>query len=455
MELSNSSPERARERDSSLAALLRRLSVLDDWERRDRRSAHRFDLAVMEDLCERLGRPQYRLGRVVQVAGSKGKGTVVSLLAGMARLLGLEDAAYMSPHVRDIRERVLWRGSSVSETELASALGRVLDAAKPETTWFEALTAAALSCFAARGPDLTVLEVGLGGRLDSTTVVPKELTCITGIELEHTEVLGDSIEAITKEKAGILRPGVPCVTGAKGRALEIIEARARELGSRLAVLGREIRIHGLECVPGGLRGSVEAGGRRSGTLNFPMHAVVQVRSFALALGLLAELVPDRVEELLEADPRDWIDLPPGRFQVLEGEPMVVLDGAHTDASLAVLAEGLETAFPAKRYVLVFAIAPGKRWRRGLGRLASLVDTALVARLGQRSSEDPERIRSFLEELDVPCRSVSSIALAVRESLDALSREAACRGEAGRGLLVTGSFYAIGEALEVLSPRRSG
>ncbi|MAE77983.1 MAG: hypothetical protein CMJ85_14060, partial [Planctomycetes bacterium] len=415
----------------------RRLAALTNYERKRPDRPHRFDLDGMKRLCARIGHPERRLGTVFQVGGSKGKGTVTALLAAMLRAAGTKVGAYYSPHVLDVRERVRIDGAMIDEPTLASALERVVDRMKSDQTWFEVFTVVALACFADARVGATVLEVGLGGRLDTTTAVAKHGCCITGVELEHTRLLGDTIAAVAGEKAGILRPGVPCVTGAVGDALAVLVDRAAEVGAPLLVAGRDFEV----VVARGQSGlSVAMIDTPIGdvTLNTPLRARVHGTSLALAFVTLAAVLPTRAARLAGGD-AGWAAAPRGRFEVVQHRPPIVVDGAHTDDSLSQLAADLAAAFPGLRFSLVFTIASGKRWQRGLGRLLTLVDKAWVAPLVGKRGVSSGELSQFINGRGVPCQLAPSV------------QEAACEAR-GRlvdgGLVVTGSMYAAGDALRV-------
>ena len=204
----------------TLAPALQRLEGRVDWEKR-RRGAMRVDLAPARDLCARLGDPQ-RACRVVHVAGTKGKGSVAAAVAAGLRAAGERVGLYTSPHVEVLHERVRIEGAPIEDAPLALALTRALDARDAaeaedtpgrDATWFDLVTVAAFDAFRAAGCSFAVIEVGLGGRLDSTNVVEPEVTVITNIDLEHTQILGQTRAAIAAEKAGIVKPGVPLVHG--------------------------------------------------------------------------------------------------------------------------------------------------------------------------------------------------------------------------------------------------
>ncbi|MEZ5988558.1 MAG: hypothetical protein R3F30_05455 [Planctomycetota bacterium] len=423
------------------------LAGLTNWERLRPDAPYRFDLSGMRALLARLGHPERRLAQAVQVGGSKGKGTVAHLTAGIAGRLGLRTGLYTSPHVLDVRERIRLDLAPPPDEILVPHVDAVAAALVPGQTWFEAWTAVATLAFAEARPDLCVLEVGLGGRLDSTTALPRRACALTSIELEHTQVLGDTIEAIAAEKAAVLEAGMGCVTGFEGAALAVLERRAAEVGVRPAVLGRDLgwRLVGREA--GGIVVEVRLGDRTR-VLSTRLGFAPQGRALCLALGLLATLWPERRDELLDLDlDAPWLEaaLPPGRLQLLSREPPIVVDGAHTEDSLTMLADELPRAFPGRRFHLVLAMAEGKRWEAGLGRLAAVVDRAWVAPIVGKPSVVPEVLSAFLEARGVPCEREERVGDAfVAAGAEVL--RASRRAGGGPALLLCGSLYAAGEAL---------
>ncbi|MDA0947277.1 MAG: bifunctional folylpolyglutamate synthase/dihydrofolate synthase, partial [Planctomycetota bacterium] len=238
-------------------ALARAQALLDariDWERRDR-GGMRVDVAPSLDLCSRLGDPQRAL-RTVHVGGTKGKGSVASLIAAGLQAAGWRVGLYSSPHVERITERVRLQGREVEDDLLASGIDAALaarEAAEREGTpaagasWFDLFTAGAFHALRAGGAEWAVIEVGLGGRLDSTNVLEAALAVLTSIDLEHTAVLGSTREAIAAEKAGILRSGLPLVCGVPAHGGEddpgrVIAERAQELGCPMRLVPRAATI---------------------------------------------------------------------------------------------------------------------------------------------------------------------------------------------------------------------
>ncbi len=269
----------------ALAAALARLDRLVDLERADRSAGapgadaiKRVDLEPERDLCARLGHPE-RAFRAVHVAGTKGKGTVSHLIARGLAAAGLRAGLYASPHVERVSERVQVGGAELGDDDLARHLARALDAredalragsAGRDATWFDVFTAGAFAAFAAERVAWAVVEVGLGGRLDSTNVVDGEVCVVTNIDLEHTAILGSTRAAIAAEKAGILKPGCTAVTGVAPDDAEVapvLARRAAQVGAELvhvpqrgSLLERNSALAGAALAALGARGLRDARG---------------------------------------------------------------------------------------------------------------------------------------------------------------------------------------------------
>ena len=235
--------------DSTTRRIGELLAPLTNWER-TRTDRPRFTLDTIRSLLERLGPGLDRpTPLAIQVGGSKGKGTACAWLAQLATGAGLRVGVYASPHVSTIRERVVLPEGLCPEEQLVGAVRQALEAADgldPAPSAFEVLTAAAAICFRDARLDLAVWEVGLGGRLDATAALPGDLSVLTGVELEHTQVLGDTVEAIAAEKAFVLRPGGIGVSGCVGTAAQVVAAHAQRIGCRLLVRGVDF---GFELAP--------------------------------------------------------------------------------------------------------------------------------------------------------------------------------------------------------------
>jgi dihydrofolate synthase/folylpolyglutamate synthase len=264
---------------------------------------------------------------------------------------------YTSPHLVDLAERIAIDGRPAEEALLLACADRLLPHVRaalgsPDApTFFELLTAAAWLAFRERGCSDVVLETGLGGRLDATTVCAPAVTAITTIEREHTQLLGDTVELIAAEKAGILKPGVPCVTGATGGALHVIEERARGLAAPLSVLGRDVRLERVVTAPGPRTEVRLARGTEVVDLALPLAGAHQASNAAVAFTLLRLLGVDAAAARRGLEGTRL----PAALEPFPGRPLVVLDGAHTAASAAGARAGVAAAWPGRPVTLLLAL----------------------------------------------------------------------------------------------------
>src|SRR5688572_8612576 len=324
-----------RETDAATSRLQGLLAPLTNYERY--RPLHpRWSLDGMEGILAR-GEARVPPGTRIQVGGSKGKGTTTLYLESLARAAGLRTGTYLSPHVETMLERVRLDGRDATEAELLDGLAPVLAgerARSGELTFFEAMTAAAANLFAARRVALSVFEVGLGGRLDSTTAIPVDGSIVTTIEKEHQELLGDTLAEIAGEKSFVIRPGNPAFTAVTGEALAVLERRARDVGAELSVLGRDFVLEDLADRDGTFTGMLRAAGE-SARFVLRGAARFELPALALAWAALRRLRPE-LELPLDPVPRPS---PPGRFETrrLPDGGVLILDGAHTEESLRAVA----------------------------------------------------------------------------------------------------------------------
>jgi dihydrofolate synthase/folylpolyglutamate synthase len=408
----------------------------------------RFGLEPMIAACAAEGDPQRGL-RVVHVAGTNGKGSVGASVESIARAAGLRTGLYTSPHLLRFAERIQLDGVPVSDARLDAALARVMDA-HPSLTFFEVATLAAFLIFAEESLDLVVLEVGLGGRLDATNVIEHPLvTAVTSIGLDHTALLGDTMEAIAWEKAGILKRGAGLVTGALPDSVaEVVEARARNEGAApLWRVGHELthqRVGDSLVVRGPRDRSVVvqpalvgahqdhnaavatgiAWLLRAATIGGGVDASVPIEDVAIARGLAGVRWPGRLETI----------------RVAQGSlaGAYLLDGAHNEQGCAALAAALDArAEPPAARALVFGTMADKPWGPMLGPLLPRAGTRVYVEPqasggGRRATES-----TAYAPLDPHGRRAVNVA-------DALAQARACVGRDGL-VVVAGSLYLVGEA----------
>ena len=436
---------------SPLFDATRWLEGLIDVEGMRDRSRARLSLAPIEALLARVGHPERAL-RPVHVAGSKGKGSTALLCEALLRGAGLRVGTFTSPHLRRWTERFRVDGREVEGDALAAAVERLrphVEALRRDDpdrapTFFDATTAAALLLFAEAGLDATVLEVGLGGRLDSTNVVAPAVACVTSIELEHTEVLGDTLAAIAREKAGILKPRVPAVLGAlPAEARAVVRARAAELACPVAELGRDFSAALLAAEPLRQRVRLEDGAFRADVW-LPVSGAPARENAALAAACALRSGLVSAERLTAAAPGalEGARLP-GRVEVVGRAPLRIADSAHTPASVAALAAVLD-ALSRRRTHLVLSLSAGKDVDAICALLAPRADLVTLTRADAIKSLDPVQLAAALRALapSLAVRVVPNPHLALRAA-----REAAAPEDL---LVATGSVYLAGIAREVLA-----
>lgn len=363
-----------------------------DYERL-RPEQREWDLGGVERLLRRAGaaagpRP------AVQVAGSKGKGTTAAFLEALAGAGGRRVGCYSSPHVTTMCERVRVAGALIPADALEGLLGDLLavDPARPPT-FFEAMTAAAVEWFAQQDVDLAVYEVGLGGRHDATTAIPVDAAIVTRIELEHTEVLGDTVAAIAGEKAPVIRAGGLGVTGTTGDALSVVRRHAREVNAELLVAGEDFGVRGLDHGADVASGELWLPDGSARAFELPGASAFSLPALALAAATLNRVLPD-LELQLNPAPAPQLPCRFEEFEEPDGE-LLVLDGAHTEDSLRAVASELRRRRPGCRPAVLTAAAAGKRWREGLSALLPIADSFVVTELSGTPGEDPAEISAWL------------------------------------------------------------
>jgi len=410
----------------------------------------RLGLDPVRNLLRRVGDPHHDL-RVIHIAGSKGKGSTALFVEANCLAAGESVGTFTSPHLESWTERFRIDGAEVDGDVLAAAVAdlqphvEALRREDPATapTFFDATTAVALLLFSRAGVDRAVLEVGLGGRLDSTNVVTPDVCCITSIELEHTDKLGNSLDAIAREKAGILKKGVPAVCGALPPAARAaVERCAAEVGADVAWLADDFDVAVDESGVVRLRDGTLYVETRLGVLG-----VHQADNAALALACARRAGVAATGDLAAAARSGLADARlPGRIEVLGRSPWLLIDAAHTAVSARALA-GVLQSLPRKRSHGVLSISAGKDAEAILAALLPCFDGVTV------TVAEPHRSLSVEELCDAIRRVAPSVDL--RSMPDPESALRIARADLGRGdlLCATGSVYLAGIARRVLREAR--
>ncbi len=421
------------------------------------RGTSELRLGRMRRLLRRLGDPHEAL-RIVHVAGTKGKGSTAAMLAAALSASGVRTGLFCSPHLHRLEERFRVDGREATADELVALVDAVrpavdaLDATDPHygrrgATFFEVTTAMGLLHFARRGAGAVVLEVGMGGRLDSTNVIRPALAILTTISFDHTRQLGSTLGAIAGEKAGILKRGRPVVSGVRGdEAREAIRRAARLRGARLREVDvdfsyeyRPPRPPVSRPTPG--RVAVRTWARDWPAVDLPMLGEHQGHNAAVALAALDALADRGLFAVgPDAVARGFAGLTwPARVEVLGEDPWLVVDGAHNVASARALAETLRTCLPPVPRTLVFGTTRDKDMAGQLQALLPLAEVVIATRYVENARAiPPEEIADAIRALDD--RAVH-LAAGPAEAL-ALARRLTPPG----GLIcVTGSLFLAAEA----------
>jgi dihydrofolate synthase/folylpolyglutamate synthase len=417
----------------------------------------KWDLETAHALNALCGRPD-RAFRALHVAGTNGKGSVAAMAHAIVLAAGLPAGLYTSPHLVRPEERIRIDGTEIAGPALLERIGRlralaeegVLSGALPRfPSFFEMMTAAAFLAFAEARLRFAVVECGLGGRLDATNVITPMAAVVTTVAMDHVAILGPTLADIAREKAGIVKPGIPVLAGwLAEEALEAVASRARAVGAPLHAAAREMAIED----GGGGRFAVATPERTYRGLSCALEGAHQRRNAALAIRAI-ELCRERglavpPEAIAEGLARvHW----PGRMERIErpGEPAVLLDAAHNPEGAAALAAWLAAADGSRagerrRRVAVFGVTEGRDPLEIFAPLAGAVDVWIVTRPAIDKAIDPAAIAGALAAAGAEVETEQDPARALARASQLAGGQAA-RGE----VLVTGSLYLVGDARRVL------
>lgn len=371
-----------------------------------------FGTERMRSLLDALGAPDTRMGTIVHVGGTNGKGSTVAMIAALARAAGKRVATYTSPHLSSLRERITFDGVPIDEVALCAAAERAYAHGTDQLTFFEQITAIACVAIAEANVDVTVLEVGLGGRLDATNAVSAPIAVITSIAKDHEAILGDTLEAIAGEKAGIFKRDQHVVIGG-GPMQALLVERARTAGAAAIT-----QITSIDHVPP----IALPGAHQRWNAACALAAIDHLE----ALGVVHVDQTARVRALATVTH-------PGRFEVIEGTPRIILDGAHNPDGALSLAATLRDR--GERPVLVFAASADKEVAAMLAPLVPHASAIVATRYQQERAMDPHALASVAREL-------TTVPIAIAPTLVDADRRARAFGGT---ILVSGSLFLVGEA----------
>jgi dihydrofolate synthase/folylpolyglutamate synthase len=402
----------------------------------------RLGLEAIDAVCERLGRPERKVPAVL-IAGTNGKGSTAATLSAIAAAAAIRTGLYTSPHLIHVTERFRLEEQDATEEELDASLFRVFEAADraPQipVTYFEALTAAAFLLFSERSLDLSILEVGLGGRFDATNVSSPQLSVVTSISLDHTAELGPTVAAIAREKAGVFRSARPAlVAGTAEEALQVFREIAAGVGAQLHEMAEETSWKVLNVSPGPTRFHLQTP-QRAYELCTPLPGAHQAGNASVAVRAAELLGPDfRISA--EAAARGVASVRwPGRLERFDVRGRAVwLDGCHNAEGAASLAEFLTRT--GLRPDLVFGAMGDKDVESMAAAIGAAVEQIRLVPLKTDRAATPEELLRRIAPWRPDARISPSPSAALEELL---SRPA------GKPIIVAGSLYLVGEARELL------
>ena len=426
------------------------------WAPPDQKPKRQFDLAHMRALTEALGHPERRFPAVI-VAGTNGKGSTAATLASILRQAGYKTGLYTSPHLVRVNERIAIDGQTISDPEFAEIHSRIESTSEELTkadkldqhpSFFETLTAMAFEYFASAGIDMAVLEVGIGGRLDATNVADPLLSVITDISLDHTEWLGNTLTEIAGEKAGILRrngvlvtlPQIPEVNDALGERVRELDARIVNASAYVPPITPASAAFASESAgrPHN-RYSLEVLGERI-EIDSSLAGRHQLRNAALAIASAVELKRSFGYEISARDIAEGVAQTrwPGRFQIIPGSPEIVLDVAHNPAGAWALRSTLSSRYDQKPLTIIFGAMRDKAIAEIAEILFPLAEDVIATHAHSPRAAAPEEIQQLAAHVGAPITASKELADAI-----AMARER------GRTIVITGSVYLVGEALDKL------
>ena len=397
-------------------------------------------LGRIRDLLDRLGAPDRRLGAIVHVGGTNGKGSTVAMLAALAGTHA-RVATYTSPHLSCLRERIGVGGEPIDEGAIVAAARAVHGAGGDQLTFFEQLTAIACVAIADARVAVTVLEVGLGGRLDATNAIDAPVAVVTGVALDHEAILGGTLEKIAAEKAGIFKRGQRVVIGASGEpaAVPLLDAAARAAGAAVITVIDDAAVAAVPPVAlAGAHQRRNAAAALAALDQLEVLGVVRVPAEARARALAGVRHPGRFEEV----PGAALGAVPGE----KAAPRIILDGAHNPHGARALAGVL--AERGERPVLVVAVSADKDVAGIAAALAPAVRAVIATRYRQERALPSEALAARFREAAAAAGAGGAGGLPVEEAPDLPAALAAAR-RFGAPILVAGSLFLVGEARALL------
>ena len=403
----------------------------------------KFGLTKTSNLLRAFGDP-HKSGKYIHIAGSNGKGSVAAMLESILIESGLKVGFYSSPHLVRFTERFRVNGREISPEKAAGIIGELMDVIDPRhpPTFFEVITALALIYFEREKTDISIMEVGMGGRLDATNVILPIVSVITSISLEHQFFLGSRLIDIAREKAGIIKDGVDLITAATQMpVIDLLRATCEEKNAPFWRVGKDItyRRNGFKLNYYGLERSFNG-------LEHGLKGSFQNRNAATTLAVI-EIIERKGINVSSLHIKEGLEktIWPGRMHVISKSPLIVLDGAHNPFAIKVLADSIKRDFTFRRLILVIGVMEDKDVTGILEKIVPVADYIIYTRPDYYRSSDPEDVFKRA----VPLKKSGEIVPVISQALDRAGKIV----DSEDMILITGSLFTVGEALTWFDPEK--
>jgi dihydrofolate synthase/folylpolyglutamate synthase len=413
-----------------------------------------FSLERMEKLLGLLANPQKKLA-CAHIAGTKGKGSTATMLAKMLQANGYSVGLYTSPHVVSLHERIEVNGKQISDSELTGLINRIYapveKLAKTDApTFFEIFTAMAFLYFVDKKVDIAVIETGLGGRLDSTNVIEPAVVGITNISMDHMNLLGKTLDSIAREKAGVIKKGIPVITvPQEPLAMKEIKKQANAVKAPLLVTGKDIdfsyRFESSREYGPHTRICLTTPTSKFEHLRVPLPGEHQAMNCGLAIAMLDALKAGgyKIDDAKAVEGLKEIKMP-GRMEIIHNDPRILIDGAHNAASIRALVQAIGQHVPYDSMIVIFGCGQDKDVRGMLEQLQFGADKVIFTRSNSPKAVYPQELADMYTEIcGKMCQTAFSLREAIRVASSAIGKEDL--------ICITGSFYLVGQARAMYIP----
>lgn len=420
------------------------LNSFVDYEKIGYKEAGIFSVDRMRKLAHLFDNPEKSF-QAIHITGTKGKGSVASFVFNILKDARFRVGLYTSPHLVTPRERIRFNDEMISEDDLVSSASEIKDSIGKHKlgfspTYFEIYTLLAFNYFRKKKIDFGVIEVGLGGRLDATNIVKSASSVITPISYDHTEILGNTLEKIAEEKTDIIKKDSIVISAPQSAAvLDVIKKKCKAQGVELVLVGKDIRTEDVYHDSGKEIFNIETALARYENCESRLLGAHQVMNAASAVGAAEALIKKGVK-ISKENIKNGIKTTgiPARCEVVSVKPYIVLDGAQNKKSAEALKETIKRNFKYKRLILILGVSRGKDIKGICEELAPLANEIVLTKAKTQRAECPRDIGNFIKGKNI------FFTDSVREAI----KKAEAQASVNDMILVTGSFFVIGEAKEI-------